>query len=41
MELTIQEAEARLKELITAAQNGERVVIIRNDEPAASSCAVT
>ena len=34
MELTIQEAEARLKELVTAALNGERVVITRNGQPA-------
>lgn len=32
MELTIQEAETRLKELVTAAQNGVRV-ITRNGEP--------
>ncbi len=34
MELTLQEAEARLKDLVTAAQNGERVVITTNGEPA-------
>lgn len=34
MELTLQEAEARLTELVTAAENGERVVITRNGEPA-------
>ena len=34
MELTVQEAEARLKDLIAAAQNGERVVITTNGEPA-------
>ena len=34
MELTMQEAEARFCELVTAAENGERVVITRNGEPA-------
>ena len=34
MELTLQEAEARLTELVAAAQNGERVVITMNGEPA-------
>ena len=34
MELTLQEAEARLKDLVTAAQDGERVVITTNDERA-------
>ena len=34
MELTLQEAQARLCELVTAAEKGERVVITRNGEPA-------
>ena len=34
MELALHEAEARLSELVTAAQNGERVVITRNGDPA-------
>ena len=34
MELTLQEAEARLKDLVAAAQKGERVVITTNGEPA-------
>ena len=34
MELTLKEAEARLSELVSAAQNGERVVITMNGEPA-------
>ena len=34
MELTLNEAEARLSEIVTAAQNGERVVITRDGEPA-------
>ena len=34
MELTLQEAEARFSELVAAAQNGERVVITRDGEPA-------
>ena len=35
MELTLQEAESRLKDLVAAAQKGERVVITANGEPAA------
>lgn len=34
MELSLQEAETRLAELVTAAENGERVVITRDGEPA-------
>ena len=34
MEVTFNEAEARLSEIVTAAQNGERVVITRDGEPA-------
>ena len=34
MELTLQEAEARLKDLVAAALEGERVVITTNGEPA-------
>ena len=34
MELTITKAKARLSELVTAAQNGERVVITKRGEPA-------
>lgn len=34
MELTLQEAEARFSELVTAAQKGERVVITRDGGPA-------
>ena len=34
MELTLKEAEARLSELVSAAQNGQRVVITTNGEPA-------
>ena len=33
MELTLHEAETRLAELVTAAQNGERVVIVKDGEP--------
>ncbi|MCY3783278.1 MAG: type II toxin-antitoxin system prevent-host-death family antitoxin [Chloroflexi bacterium] len=35
MELGLAEAKARLAELVTAAQRGERVVIIQHGEPAA------
>ena len=34
MELPLHEAENRLAELVTAAENGERVVITKNGEPA-------
>lgn len=34
MRLTLQEAESRLKDLVAAAQKGERVVITTNGEPA-------
>lgn len=34
MELAITEARARLSELVTAAQDGKKVVITRNGEPA-------
>ncbi len=34
VELAITKAKARLSELVTAAQNGERVVITKNGEPA-------
>ena len=34
MELTVQEAAARLKDLVTAARDGERVVITTNGERA-------
>ena len=34
MELPLHEAENRLAELVTAAENGERVVITRDGEPA-------
>lgn len=34
MELAITKAKARLSELVTAAQNGERVVITKRGEPA-------
>ena len=34
MELAITEAKARLSELVSAAQSGERVVITRHGEPA-------
>ena len=34
MELTLQETEARLPEIVTAAENGERVEITRDVEPA-------
>ena len=34
MELAITEAKARLSELVTAAQNGKRVVITKRGEPA-------
>ena len=34
MELALHEAENRLAELVTAAENGERVVITKNGEPA-------
>ena len=33
MELAIREAKARLSELVNAAQNGERVVIMKYGEP--------
>lgn len=33
MELAIREAKARLSELVSAAQNGERVVIMKYGEP--------
>ena len=33
MELTLQEAEARLCELVTAAENGQRVVVTKDGEP--------
>lgn len=35
MELAITEAKVRLSELVTAAQNGERIVITKHGEPAA------
>lgn len=35
MELAITKAKARLSELVAAAQDGERVVITKNGEPAA------
>ena len=34
MELSLQEAETRLAELVAAAQKGERVVIAQDGEPA-------
>ena len=34
MELALSKAKARLSELVTAAQKGERVVITKNGEPA-------
>ena len=34
MEVAITKAKARFSELVTAAQNGERVVITKNGEPA-------
>ena len=34
MELPLHEAENRLAELVTAAENGERVVITKDGEPA-------
>ena len=34
MELPLHEAEKRLAELVTAAENGERVVITKDGEPA-------
>ncbi len=34
MELALHEAKTRLTELATAAENGDRVVITRNGEPA-------
>ena len=34
MELPLHEAKTRLPELVTAAENGERVVITKNGEPA-------
>ena len=34
MELAITKAKARLSELVAAAQDGERVVITKNGEPA-------
>lgn len=33
MELALREAKARLSELVTAAQNGERVVITKHGDP--------
>ena len=33
MELTLHEAENRLAELVTAAEKGERVVIVKDGEP--------
>ena len=33
MELTLHEAETRLAELVTAAEKGERVVIVKDGEP--------
>ncbi len=35
MELSLREAKARLSELVSAARNGERVVITRHGRPAA------
>ncbi|MCY4113377.1 MAG: type II toxin-antitoxin system prevent-host-death family antitoxin [Chloroflexi bacterium] len=35
MEIALAEAKARLSELVTAAQRGERVVISKDGEPAA------
>lgn len=35
MEFMIRDAKARLSELITAARNGERVVITKHGQPAA------
>ncbi len=35
MELPNREAKARLSELITAARNGERVIVTRHSQPAA------
>ena len=34
MELSLHEAESRLAELVTAAEDGERVVITKDGEPA-------
>lgn len=34
MEIALREAKARLSALVTAAQNGERVVITKRGEPA-------
>ncbi len=34
MELALHEAETRLAELVTAAEKGERVVIVKDGEPA-------
>ncbi len=34
MEVGLRDAKARLSELVTAARNGERVVITRHGEPA-------
>ena len=34
MELTLHEAKTRLPELVTAAENGKRVVITKDGEPA-------
>ena len=33
MELTLHEAQNRLAELVTAAEKGERVVIVKDGEP--------
>lgn len=33
MELALREAKARLSELVTAAQNGERIVITKHGDP--------
>ncbi|MDE0174139.1 MAG: type II toxin-antitoxin system Phd/YefM family antitoxin [Defluviicoccus sp.] len=35
MELSLREAKARLSELVSAARNGERVIITRHGRPAA------
>ena len=34
MELTLREAKARLSELVTAAEKGERVIITKHGKPA-------
>ena len=34
MELTLQEAQTRFREIVTGAENGERVVITKDGEPA-------